>query len=164
MGLAEAVVVVADPQALANDQSSLWLMMLGDLKALYDAYYSAHWRSYGDPYYGDHLMYQRLYGDLVDEIDSIAERALGITGNDAIVEPTTLLSTEMSCLKALVMPGEFAGSMLEAEKRFLQRLKTMLDTLRAGALLSDGTENLIQGIADKHEEHVYILSRRIRRQ
>ena len=163
MKLVEAVVVVADPQALANDQGSLWLMLLGDLKALYDAYYSAHWRSYGDPYYGDHLLYQRLYGDVITEIDSVAERALGITGNDALVEPGTLLSAEMSCLKALVMPGEFAASMLEAEKRFLQRLKTMLDTLRAGTLLSDGTEDLLQGIANKHEEHVYLLSRRVRR-
>lgn len=165
MKLREAIAIAIDrPATLQADTSGLWLQLLGDLKALSDSYQSTHWRALGDAYYGDHQLYQRLYDDISSEIDTVAERALGITGNDTIVEPANLMSVSAQSLKTLVVPGEFASMMLNAERQFLLRLNYVIDNLEHAGQLTDGVANMLQGVADKHEEHVYLLSRRVRRE
>lgn len=146
----------------AINQSILWTKLLDDLCALYSAYLSCHWRSAGGSYYGDHLLFQKMYENIRDEIDSVAERSLGITGDDSIVDPMRISAGTVLSLKSLVMPGELPASMLQAEQKFLLNIKSIKATMEQNRSLTDGVEDLIQSVASKHEEHVYLLSRRVR--
>ena len=56
-------------------------VVLVHLKHLYVLHQNHHWTSMGDPFYGDHLLFQRLYEATVEEIDSIAEKAIGLVSN-----------------------------------------------------------------------------------
>jgi hypothetical protein len=46
------------------------------------------------------------------------------------------------------------------EAHVLGAIKVVLKVLGSAGILSDGTENLLQDIADKHEEFVYLLKQR----
>jgi DNA-binding ferritin-like protein len=55
------------------------------LRALKFCAWNTHWNVQGDPYYGDHLLFQRIYQGKVDDwIDTLAEKMvyLGISTND----------------------------------------------------------------------------------
>lgn len=139
----------------------LWSTILADLTALYVAHQSAHWRASGESFYGDHQLFQRMYEETADEVDQVAERLLGITGDDSLVDPSRRLAMASAAIKNILSNGDLASSLLIAEKAFVKQIAGILDALEAMGQLSDGTENLLQGIADKHEEHVYLLSRRV---
>lgn len=156
------IIIPSSPTTQDVGNESVWLSVLADLKALYNAFQSAHWRAKGDSYYGDHLLYQRIYDDIAAEIDSVAERAIDHSGDDSFVEPGKLLGATSVSLKDLVFPGELAVSLLNAEIAFLQRLDQALNRLRERGKATNGVEDLLQGIASKHEEHVYLLKQRIK--
>lgn len=138
----------------------LWFPILTNLKALYEAYYTAHWTAFGEPYYGDHLLYQRLYEGVQEEVDGVAERALGLLRDDAIVNPILLSQGVTEVLQSMFENGVTPTSLLLAEMSFLQVLSSIINQLRSSGVLTDGVEDLLQGIASNHEESVYLLSRR----
>jgi hypothetical protein len=49
---------------------------------------------------------------------------------------------------------------LNVERCVLDCIKTARSSLEGKSQLTDGTDNLIQGVADKHEEFVYLLQQR----
>ena len=53
-------------------------VVLVHLKFLYEVHQNHHWVCMGDPFYGDHLLFQKLYSCVVDEIDSVAEKTIGL--------------------------------------------------------------------------------------
>lgn len=140
--------------------NELWSTLLANLQALYTAHQSAHWRSKGDNFYGDHLMYQRMYEGIQSEIDSVAERLIATTNDETLLDPSRMLAASTAALKTIVVAGDIASSMLIAEKTFLKHLCNIIEAMDHVGALSVGVENLLQGIADKHEEHIYLLTRR----
>lgn len=141
-------------------------VVLVHLKYLAALHQNHHWTSMGDPYYGDHLLFERLYGDLAEEIDSIAEKAIGL-GCTANVElhllHSQLLKLIMGSGSATMIPqsSDLAKKSLMAEMNFLAVMKHICDSLRECGLMTHGLDNLLAGIEDKHEGHVYLLKQRI---
>ncbi len=164
-GLRESISIISMSTMPQQAQSTgLWSQLLGDLKALQAAYQSAHWRASGTSFFGDHLLYQELYDTVSDELDEVAERSLGITGVGEIVEPESLLNIASQSLKTLTIHGELEDMMLDAENKFLQRCSYMIKTMSAAGELTDGTEDLLQGICSSHEKHIYLLSSRVKKE
>jgi DNA-binding ferritin-like protein len=136
--------------------------LLSLLRAVYQIHQAAHWQSRGLTYYGDHLLFQRLYEAMVTEIDGVAERTVG-TGGVALVDPISQAAQTHSMIEAIrgvgrriSRPRDLALVSLEAERGLLLALD---ETLRRKQSL--GTQNLLQGIADTHEGHVYLLQQRV---
>lgn len=140
--------------------SDLWSSTLSSLQALAVAHQSAHWRSSGESFYSDHLMYQRMYEAIANEIDQVGERLLGHTADDAQLEPSRRLVGASLALKSIFSAGDTASAMLMAEKAFLKQLCATVCALETMGQLTAGVEDLLQSIASKHEEHIYLLSRR----
>ena len=143
------------------------------LRALYQLHQSHHWTSKGSSYYSDHLLYQRLYEAILPEIDSVAERAVGMGGLE-LLRPIpqarqTASFVELFCeggpkahvssyslVGAHFDPYQLASRSLQAE---LFTIGLIDDTESAG--VSAGTRNLLEGIADLHETHIYLLNQRL---
>lgn len=135
------------------------------LRFLYFVHQTHHWIAKGDAYYGDHLLFQRLYEGVAGEIDTIAEKAVG-TGCERNVE----LSLQMTQLMRLIQgygstsivpqPAELARRSLQAERNFLMVMAQLAAQMKGSGQLSRGVDNLLAGIEDKHEEHVYLLKQR----
>lgn len=142
-----------------NSQHGIGLQeILGGLHALSICYKTAHWLALGKNFYGDHLLFQRLYEDISDEIDSVAERMVGMMGDAAIadMEPIKLLSVAAKIISSYPKCDGQNISLLDAEKMFQA---SIISVLKCSAD-APGLENLLQGIADKHDEHLYLLQQR----
>jgi len=140
--------------------------LLSCLRAASLIHQSHHWQTRGDTFYGDHLLYMRLYDESQESIDKIAERAVG-AGNHWLVHPVIQAGQLWSLVKffygdiqANPGPDLYALLSLVAEVRVLALLRMVYEALSAKGLLSPGIDNLLQGVADKHEEFVYLLRQR----
>lgn len=141
-------------------------VVLVHLKYLAVLHQNHHWTCVGDPYYGDHLLFERLYGNVPVEIDSIAEKAIGLgcTANvDLQLVHSQLLKLISGSGSATMIPQstDLAKKSLMAEMNFLAVMKHLCDSLKECGLMTHGLDNLLAGIEDKHEGHVYLLKQRI---
>jgi len=129
-----------------------------DLVALYRLLQTLHWQSSGETSYQDHLLFQRLYEDVPKEIDSTAERLVGLFGEGS-VDPGAI---EARVVRRITSWQEIP----QPSVRALMAERDVLETLRSAALVfheDPGTENLLQGFSDKHMEHAYLLQQRTKR-
>jgi len=136
------------------------------LKYLAAVHQNHHWTCVGDPYYGDHLLFERLHGNIPVEIDSIAEKAIGLgcTANvDLQLVNSQVLKLICGSGSATMIPqsSDLAKKSLMAEMNFLAVMKHLCDSLNECGLMTHGLDNLLAGIEDKHEGHVYLLKQRV---
>lgn len=141
-------------------------VLLANLKFLASVHQNHHWTTKGDPFYGDHLLFSRLYEGVTGEIDSIAEKAIGL-GSTANVD-ITLLHNQLCKLiqgygmtSTIPQPTELAKRSYLAEMNFLKVVAHLVEHMKSCGTLTRGLDNLLAGIEDKHEGHIYLLKQRI---
>lgn len=138
--------------------------VLAILRAAATLHQTHHWQTRGSSFYGDHLLFERLYNDSLGFIDQIAERAVG-SGSRDLVCPKIQMN-QVARLVEIWSPDSEPDALgmairsLEAEKWIISFVRFASSELNSKGRLSDGTENLLQGIADKHEEFLYLLQQR----
>lgn len=59
-------------------------IVLAILRAQYLSYQTSHWQARGPAYYGNHLLFQRLYEGVQAEIDALGEKLVGYFGIEAV--------------------------------------------------------------------------------
>lgn len=141
--------------------------VLASLRALSLVHQTHHWQTRGGSYYADHLLFQRLYEDGTGLIDQVAERAVGL-GSSALVDLTRqinnihrIITMAMSAFgESASSPEQMVQRSLVGEMLFLKFLGQMISKLEASGALTPGLSNLLEGVADKHEEFTYLLSQR----
>lgn len=140
-------------------------IVLCNLHFLYHLHQQHHWVSKGDSYYGDHLLFQRLYEKVAEEIDMVAEKAVGL-GDDSNVNMSLLMSGMVKHSQGMQVgtivqgSGDLANRSLQAEQNFLAMTAAAVDSLGEKGQLSRGLDNLVAGIEDTHEGHIYLLKQR----
>jgi hypothetical protein len=71
-------------------------IVLAILRAQYLSYQTSHWQTRGPAYYGNHLLFQRLYEGVQAEIDALGEKLVGYFGIEAVdLEVSLDLISEM---------------------------------------------------------------------
>jgi DNA-binding ferritin-like protein len=138
------------------------------LKYLAALHQNHHWTAMGDPYYGDHLLFERLYNGITEEIDAVAEKAIGLGSTQNVnlhLQYHQLLKLIVGHGSASTIPqsSELARKSLLAEMNFLLVMKHLCDTLKGCGMMTHGLDNMLAGIEDKHESHVYLLKQRVSR-
>jgi len=134
------------------------------LRAANAMHQSHHWRTAGPSYYGDHILFERLYEDSQLFIDQMAEKAMGL-GHPDLVCPVTqmeVMSVFVNAWSPEDRPSadEMVAVSLATEKCVVGCLNAARESLDAKGTLTNGLDNLIQGVADKHEEFLYLLQQR----
>lgn len=138
------------------------------LRAVAIIHQTNHWSTHGPTYYADHLLFERLYNDLADEIDSVAERAVGSGQGKKIADARAQMSGVQRVV-AMLYPADmedgssetYVETSLRAETFFLECMKDLTSKMKDQGTLTRGTDDLLAGIEDKHEEHTYLLKQRI---
>lgn len=141
--------------------------VLASMRTLAFGHQTHHWQTRGGHFYGDHLLFQRLYEDSLPLIDQVAEKAVG-TGSINLVEARRQIDNmqKMVHLVCSQFPGtedpaqQMVLKSLFGETLFLGFLGDVIDVMGRDGTLSHGTSNLLEGVADKHEEFVYLLKQR----
>lgn len=141
-------------------------VLLAALRAEAVIHQAHHWATQGSTYYGDHLLFDRVYSEVFGMIDGLAERAVG-SGMTILVHPLLQVHhisgfTKSFYRDASTQPAPDAMPMLSlrAVLRFLVLLNLTYAAMERKGALSHGTDNLLQGIADDHEKLVYLLKQR----
>jgi DNA-binding ferritin-like protein len=141
------------------------------LKALVVIHQSHHWLTYGETYFADHLLFERLYNQTVEDIDGVAEKAVG-TG----VPLDKMHPGLQSCMVAHIVkkfcgdgvkytgsesPTAYLEASLKAESEFMACMAEIAKVMKERGDLSRGVDNMLAGIEDKHEGHLYLLKQRL---
>ena len=141
-------------------------VLIVQLKFLSAVHQNHHWITKGDPFYGDHLLFQRIYDGTADDVDSVAEKALGLGCTDNV--NITLMHNQLCKLiqgygmtSTIPQGTELAKRSYLAEMNFLKVAAHLVEHMKAKGTLTRGLDNLLAGIEDKHEGHVYLLKQRI---
>ena len=152
--------------AYGNEPMCELAVLLSMLRSTSFIHQAHHWQTRGPQYYGDHLLYERLYTELAESIDGLAERAVG-AGDYPLVNPV-VSSKQMSDMIRLVCngsgqtPEQYVVQSLKSVAATLGLLRLVYDALGKKKMLTHGIENLLQGVADKLEGQVYLLKQRAR--
>jgi starvation-inducible DNA-binding protein len=138
------------------------------LRALSTIHQTNHWVTRGPTFYSDHLLFERLYGEVTAEIDTIAERAIGMGNGDSIADVRAQMRGVSQVVSMVYAEKETNGSVDEgvnfsfsANQLFLICVRRLWEELEKANMLTEGTKDLLAGISSKHEEHSYLLKQRL---
>ena len=144
---------------------SEWAHLAGFLaitEALQMLLHSHHWQTKGENFYGDHLLYQRLYQDVQAEIDLIGEKLIGVSQEIGLTNYFKRVKAMEMFLKAVTHSDHsYAVVSYEAELAYVRLGADLMDHLDQAGLLTRGLEQMLGNIMDKHEEHIYLLDQRV---
>lgn len=129
------------------------------VRAEHQLFWTYHWRSKGAPYYGDHLLWQRLYEARVPEIDRMAEVIMAVGGPN-YVDPLRSWVAVREIIDGSEQRGSndaARGVALVADT--LNRIDAANEAL-GGAANTLAINNVLAGFADKHLEALYLLRQR----
>jgi DNA-binding ferritin-like protein len=145
---------------MSNARKFALLDVWASLRALHHVLWTLHWQAEGDPQYGDHLLYERLYKARLEEIDRVAELIAALFGADAL---------------DAVASWDRAGALLHAKGWRTARpaegaLRMVEATITAIDLADDANEgrhalaanNVLAGIADSLNNAAYLLQQRVK--
>lgn len=138
----------------------LLIQLLSALRALHWSHWTSHWKSSGPISYQSHLLFERLYTGVVDEIDGLAEKIVGEYGPEALGDLSVMAGS------ARFLSGHEGGDLvsraLQMETHLQTAIKTAYETLKANGELSLGMDDFLMALANSHETNVYLLRQNLR--
>ena len=116
----------------------------------------AHHSASGSTFLQDHEFLGSLYGAYEDAYDTLVERSIGLGSpvNEILVNKEAV-AAYADCCRDCKTTDDFLKEVLEMEKQIQKAVKPLI----TGA--SDGTANLLQGLADDSEARFYKLLQRL---
>jgi hypothetical protein len=127
------------------------------LRAAHHLYWTLHWQSKGAQFYGDHLLFERLYSARIEEIDGLAEIIAGHFGASQLdpvrawaaaskkIEAATKLSSAVGVVQMVLKSAEAANALVDSSSE---------------CPYPGGLQNFIQGISTNHIGDLYLLKQR----
>lgn len=132
-------------------------LYIASLKGLALIHQHSHWTTKGVAFYGNHLLFERLYKSVLENVDLAAEKFIGLLGDECLDYDmqTDLLS------KVLGKYSNLEGSPLEmsltAEKDFIKFAKDAYNCFEEGGRMTLGLDDMIMSISSDREEAIYLL-------
>lgn len=145
----------------SDDSRDVLTDLLACLRALNLHYFEAHWSASGDPYYGDHLLFERLYSNMLDEFDVLAEKLVAYYDEEAV---TT--TSQVSRIALFARQWEDYGDLYERSLRAEEDLQVLIEAayhiVSEQGEMSLGLDDYLMALANDHETHIYLLKQRLR--
>lgn len=132
--------------------------VLASMRAVSWLHWTAHWQVRGD--YGDHLMFGKFYNDLIEEIDTLAEKCVGYFGATA-VDPFKQMAKAQECMERFKKFDCLHERGLAAEEDLQVTLRSAHKVLKDLNAMTLGLDDYIQSLANTHESNIYLLQQRI---
>ncbi len=134
-------------------------LYIATLKAMYIIHQQNHWLAKGDNFYGNHLLFQRIYESVPESLDGAAEKFVTIFGPECLnyklqadLLNKLLLKYQDKCESGL-------DCSLAVEKDFINLSKATYECFEQEGNLTLGLDDFIMATASAREESVYLLTR-----
>lgn len=135
--------------------------ILSVLQAQSLSYQTSHWQVGGQAYYGNHLLFQRLYEAVAAEVDAAAEKTVGYVGPKAVdLVPQVQLVFSWVARWSKVADHHLRG--LQSERDVQAVLQAAHDALSAARAMTLGLDTLLGDMANAHETNAYLLQQVVR--
>ena len=141
---------------------------IGTHRAMIAWFHAAHHVTKGTGFGGDHVnIYGRIYTELEEDFDEIVEKGLGLTGDETLADPVSILSLAAGQLSQYPPPSNqdaeyIASNALEVAKAYIAFIEQIYKQFEACGMTL-GLDDQLQGFANKYETYVYLLQQRTRR-
>ena len=137
---------------------SVLLDLWAGLRAAHHLYFTLHWQAKGQPFYGDHLMFKRLYEGVEGDIDDLAEVIAGHYGADKL-DP---IKAWAAAGEKINMIAQHGGSPVAIAEMIMDLSEAANDAIVNGGECPypGALSNLVSGIGTKHLADVYLLKQR----
>jgi DNA-binding ferritin-like protein len=130
--------------------------VLGCLRASYLSYQTSHWQVIGGSFYGNHLLFARLYESVQAQVDGLAEKLVGYLGREVVS-----LDHQIKHIAAYTMRWSQIDCHhkrgLQSEADLQAALKRAYDGIKQINAMTLGLDDWIMATANAHEENEYLL-------
>ena len=170
--LAAVLSMDALPLSLESGMSadvSLEEEMMGLLACLRCAgvwFHAAHHVTKGTGFIGDHKdLYGEIYGALNDDYDGAAEKAVGLTGNEDVVCPHSVMALALDKMDKYPSPSgasaaSIASTGLEIMRDLNDHVETVFKNLEETGQLALGLNDFLAAAANDYTKYIYLLQQR----
>lgn len=131
------------------------------LRAIYLIHQHSHWTAKGTGFYGDHLLFARLYESAEADADLAAEKFLGLFGENALDYQLQLELLGKILARYTEQEGNPTAMSLAIEKDFVQFCSEAYKAFKEENVMTLGLDDMIMSIASKREESCYLLQQTI---
>lgn len=137
-------------------------VLLSAVRAVSLIHQQNHWVSSGDKYYGDHLLFMRLYESVDAEIDKLAEKIVGLAIPEfvCLVPQINHLAKFIDKFKTELTVENTVKVSYQAELFFMALCTLIFEQLKTVKLLTPGLEQTLGTILESHETNLYLLKQR----
>ncbi len=132
-------------------------LYVATLKAMTLIHQHSHWTTHGLAFYGDHLLFMRIYESAQEDLDLAAEKFMGLFGDDTLDYDLQTDLLHKVLLKYKNLEGSPVEMSLSLERDFVKFSKEAYDCFEREGKLSLGLDDMIMAIASKREEAIYLL-------
>jgi DNA-binding ferritin-like protein len=143
-------------QDLSEDSHKQMSLYVAFLRGLYLVHQQNHWETKG---YQQHLLFQRLYENVLESADNAAEKTVGLFGSlmskGLESKIADQFKTEKPDLEVCVK------SSLKAEKSYQNLVKKVYDGLKERNELTLGLDDMLMSQANDSETRIYLLQQSI---
>jgi DNA-binding ferritin-like protein len=137
--------------------SKVGALYIASLKALAQIHQHNHWTVQGTAFYGDHLLFERLYNDTLELLDLAAEKFVGLLGDEVLGFEMQADLLHKVLLKYNNLEGSPVQMSLEAVRDFIKFSKDAYNCFEEEGKMTLGLDDMIMAIASKSEEFAYLL-------
>lgn len=137
-------------------------LYIATLKAIALIHQNGHWTTKGDAFYGDHLLFERLYNSALESLDLAAEKYMGLFGADCLNYALQIDLLNKILLKYKGLEGKPLVMSLTIEKDFIKFSQGAYNCFEEEGKLTLGLDDMIMSIASKREEAIYLLQQSLK--
>lgn len=132
-------------------------LYIATLKAMAIIHQNNHWTTRGSTFYGDHLLFERLYDSTLKNVDNAAEKFMGVFGDQVLNYDLQTDILHKVLLKYKNLEGSPSQMSLAIEKDFIKFSKDAYNCFEEEGKLTLGLDDMIMSIANQREESIYLL-------
>ena len=101
-------------------------LYIASLKAITLIHQNSHWISKGEDFYGNHLLFERLYDSALENLDLAAEKFIGVYGEESLDFQMQINLLNKVLVKYQHLSEQPLKMSLAIEKDFLKSVKGIL--------------------------------------
>jgi DNA-binding ferritin-like protein len=139
-----------------SDSPKILCAYLAMLRVMTLIFQNSHWKCKCPAFYGNHLLFERIYDDAGDLTDAAAEKLIGLFGNDALNHPEQI-ELMSGYYKKYVSDNHIENS-LTVSKDFIKLADDVYNRIKEIGEMTLGLDDLIMSQSSKVEEFIYLLS------
>lgn len=128
---------------------------IATIRAIALIHQNNHWITKGKNFYGNHLLFERIYGTAIEDADAMAEKFIGVFNTDCV--DLQIQSKIIQHTLEKHNSDNLIKNSLEAEKEFVEISQHFYDKLKEEERMTLGLDDSIMGVSNNSEARQYLL-------